>query len=159
MLVKSVTDLEIDEAIREAWTILYAEPATAPLARQLAAALLAVTGGTQAQPHTPDDLWRDRLAVLAEQNAWLAAWGPRPGEPDCRVPPALLPESRTRRENAYLLWRSTVRVSTDIDAEGRTKPKPQSRRRHNTERPGPARPRTRRSKSPAPGLEPGGRQK
>ena len=106
----SVTDLEVDEAIREAWTILYAEPATAPLARRLAAALLAVTGGTQAQPHwvTPDDLWRDRLAVLAEQNAWLAAWGPRPSEPDCRVPPALLPESRTRRENAYLLWRSTV---------------------------------------------------
>ena len=99
----SVTDLEIDEAIREAWTILYAEPATAPLARRLAAALLAVTGGTQAQPHwvTPDDLWRDRLAVLAEQNAWLAAWGPRPGEPVCRGPPALLPESRTRRENAY----------------------------------------------------------
>jgi hypothetical protein len=156
----SVTDLEIDEAIREAWTILYAEPAASPLARRLAAALLAMTGGTQAHPYwvTPDDLWRDRLAVLAEQNAWLAAWGPRPGEPDCRVPPALLPESRTRRENAYLLWRSTVRVSTDIDAEGRTKPKPQSRRRDNTERPGPARPRTRRSKSPAPGLEPGGRQ-
>jgi hypothetical protein len=35
LLVKSVTDLEIDEAIREAWTILYAEPATAPLARRL----------------------------------------------------------------------------------------------------------------------------
>jgi hypothetical protein len=160
LLVKSVTDLEIDEAIRDAWTILYAEPAASPSACRLAAALLAVTGGTQAHPHwvTPDDLWRDRLAVLADQGAWLAAWGPRPGEPDCRVPPALLPESRTRRENAYLLWRSTVRVSTDIDAEGRTKPKPQSRRRDNTERPGPARPRTRRSKSPAPGLEPGGRQ-
>jgi hypothetical protein len=101
----SVTDLEIDEAIREAWTILYAE--ASPSARRLAAALLAVTGGTQAHPHwvTPDDLWRDRLAVLAEQNAWLAAWGPRPGEPDCRVPPALLPESQTRRENTYLLWR------------------------------------------------------
>ena len=66
--MKSVTDLEIEEAIREAWTILYAEPATAPLARRLAAALLAVTGGTQAQPHwvTPDDLWRDRLTVLAD---------------------------------------------------------------------------------------------
>ena len=155
-----MTDLEIDEAIREAWTIRYAGPVASPSARRLAAALLAVTGGTPAQPHwvTSDDLWRDRLAVLAEQGAWLAAWGPRPGEPDCRVPPALLPESRTRRENAYLLWRSTVRVSTDIDAEGRTKPKPQSRRRDNTERPGPARPRTRRSKSPAPGLEPGGRQ-
>jgi len=160
LLVMSVTDLEIDEAIREAWTIRYAGPAASPSARRLAAALLAVTGGTLAHPHwvIPDDLWRDRLAVLADQDAWLASWGPRPGEPNCRVPPALLPESRTRRENAYLLWRSTVRVSTNIDAEGRTKPKPQSRRRDNTERPGPARPRTRRSKSPAPGLEPGGRQ-
>ena len=157
MLVMSVTDLEIDEAIREAWTILYAGSAALPSAHRLAAALLALTGGTPAHPHwvSPDDLWRDRLAVLAEQGAWLATWGPRPGEPDCRVPPALLPESRTRRENAYLLWRSTVRVSTDDDGGSRTTHKPQSRRRDNTERPGPARPRTRRSKSPAPELEPG----
>jgi hypothetical protein len=30
-------------------------------------------------PHwvTPDDLWRDRLAVLADQGAWGAAWGVR----------------------------------------------------------------------------------
>jgi hypothetical protein len=159
LLVKSVTDLETDEAIREAWTIRYAEPTASPSACRLAAALLAVTGGTQAHPHwvTPDDLWRDRLAVLAEQNAWLAAWGPRPGEPDCRVPPALLPESQTRRENAYLLWRSTVRVSTDDDGGSRTTHKPRSRRRNDVEQPAPARPRTRRSKSPVPGLEPGGR--
>ena len=146
----SVTDLEIDEAIREAWTILYAEPAASPSARRLAAALLAVTGGTPAHPHwvTPDDLWRDRLAVLAEQNAWLAAWGPRPGEPDCRVPPALLPESQTRRENTYLLWRSTVRASTDADSESTTRRKPRSRRRDDTEQTAPARPRTRRRRSP-----------
>jgi hypothetical protein len=154
----NVTDLEIDEAIREAWMILYAEPATSPLTRRLAAALLAVTGGTEAHPHwvTPDDLWRDRLAVLAEQNAWLAAWGPRPGEPDCRVPPALLPESQTRRENAYLLWYSTMRVSSDVDAESKTVRKPRSRRRKDVEQLGPARPRTRRSKSPPPELEPDG---
>jgi hypothetical protein len=153
----SVTELEIDEAIREAWTILHAGSAASPSACRLAVALLAVTSGTPAHPHwvTPDDLWRDRLAVLAEQNAWLAAWGPRPGEPDCRVPPALLPESRTRRENAYLLWRSTVRVSTDADSESRTTHKPRSRRRNDVEQPAPARPRTRRSKSPAPELEPG----
>jgi hypothetical protein len=152
-----MTDLEIEDAIREAWTILYAEPAASPVARRLATALLAVTRGTQAQPYwiTPDDLWRDRLTVLAEQNAWLAAWGPRPGEPDCRVPPALLPESRTRRENAFLLWRSTVRVSTDADSESKTTHKPRSRRRNDVEQPAPARPRTRRSKSPAPELEPG----
>jgi hypothetical protein len=47
--VMSVTDLEIEEAIREAWTILYA--GAPPSARRLAAALLAVTGGTQAHPH------------------------------------------------------------------------------------------------------------
>src|SRR4051812_2576146 len=155
----SVTDLAIEEAIREAWTILHAGSAASPSAYRLAAALLAVTGGTPTHPHwvTPDDLWRDRLAVLAEQDAWLAAWGPRPGEPDCRVPPALLPESQTRRENAYLLWRSTVRVSTDDDGGSGTAHKPRSRRRNDVEQPAPARPRTRRSKSPAPGLEPGGR--
>jgi hypothetical protein len=154
-----VTDLEIEEAIREAWAVLSAGSAVLPSARRLAAALLAMTGGTPAHPHwvTPDDLWRDRLAVLAEQNAWLAAWGPRPGEPDCRVPPALLPESQRRRENAYLLWRSTVRVSTDADNESRTVRKPRSRRRDDTEKPAPVRPRTRRNKSPAPELKPSGR--
>jgi hypothetical protein len=157
LLVMSVTELEIDEAIREAWTILYAEPAASPSARRLAAALLAVTGGTPTHPHwvTPDDLWRDRLAVLTEQGAWLAAWGPRPGEPDCRMPPALLPESQARHENAYLLWRSTVQDSTETDSESRTTHKPRSRRRNDVEQPAPARPRTRRSKSPAPKLEPG----
>ena len=157
-----MTDLEIDEAIREAWTILYAGSSAPPSARRLAAALLAVTGGTQAHPHwvTPDDLWRDRLAVLAEQGAWLTTWGPRPGEPDCRVPPALLPESRTRRENAYLLWRSTVRVSTDVDSESNAARKPAARfwRHDDTEQTDPTRPRTRRNKSPAPELEPSDRQ-
>ncbi len=155
-----MTDLEIDEANREAWTILHAEPAALPIVCRLAEALLAMTGGTPAHPHwvTPDDLWRDRLAVLAEQNAWLAAWGPRPGEPDCRVPPALLPESRTRRENAYLLWRSTVGGNIDADSESRTVRKPRSRRRDDTEKPAPARPRIRRRKSPAPELKPDSRQ-
>ena len=117
-----MTDLEIEEAIREAWTILYAASAASPAARRLAAALLSITGGTPAQPHwvTPDVLRRDRLAVLAEQNAWLAAWGPRPGEPDCRAPPALLPESQTRRENAYLLWRSTMQARSWVDEFGST---------------------------------------
>jgi hypothetical protein len=106
---------------------------------------------------TPDVLWRDRLAVLTEQNAWLAAWGPRAGEPNCRVPPALLPESQTRRENAYLLWRSTVQDSTDIDSESATRRKLRSRRQDDTEQPARASSRTRRRKSPAPELEPGGR--
>jgi hypothetical protein len=153
----SVTDLEIEEAIREAWAVLSAGSAASPSARRLAAALLAVTGGTQAHPHTPDDLWRDRLAVHADQGAWLAAWGPRPGEPNCRVPPALLPESQTRRENAYALWRSTARLSTNVDSESRTARKPGSRHRVEAEQTGLARPKTRRRKSPAPGLEPGGR--
>jgi hypothetical protein len=153
----SVTDLEIEEAIRNAWTILYGGSATSPSERRLAAALLAVTRGTQAHPHwvTPDDLWRDRLAILAEQGAWLAAWGLRPGEPDCRVPPALLPESQTRRENAYLLWRSTVTTSTEIDSATETAGKlpSRSRRRNDVEQTSPARPKTRRRKSPASELE------
>jgi hypothetical protein len=152
----SVTDLEIDEAIREAWTILHAGSAASPAARRLAVALLAVTGGTPAHPHwvTPDDLWRDRLAILADQGAWLTAWGPRPGEPDCRVPPALLPETQARRENAYLLWRSTVPTSPDVTSQSKTarKPAARSRRRDDTEQAAPTRPRTRRGKSRAPEL-------
>jgi hypothetical protein len=158
LLVMSMTDLEIDDAIRGAWTIVQAGSAASPSARRLAAALLAVTGGTPAHPHwiTPDDLWRDRLAILADQSAWLTSWGPRPGEPDCRVPPALLPENQTLCENAYALWRSTVRISTDVDGESGTARKPRSRRQDDAEQTGPARPRTRRRKSPA--VEPDGVQ-
>jgi hypothetical protein len=150
--VMSVTDLEIDEAIRDPWTIQYTGSAASPSARQLAAALLAVTGGTLAHPHwvTPDDLWRDRLAILADQGAWLASWGPRPGEPDCRVPPALLPESQKRRENAYAWWRSTARVSTVIDSKSKTARKPGSRHRDDAGQTYPARPKTRRRKSSVP---------
>jgi hypothetical protein len=83
--------------------------------------------------------------------------GSEAGRAGCWVPPALLPESRTRRANAYLLWRSTVRVSTHDDDRSRITPKPRSRRRNDAEQPAPARPKTRRSKSPAPGLDPGGR--
>ena len=54
-----------------------------------------------------------------------AAWGPRPGEPNCRVPPALLPESQTRRETAYALWRSTGPTSSDITSESNAARKPQ----------------------------------
>src|SRR4051812_13454427 len=109
-----VTDLEVEEAIREAWAVLQAGPGVPASARRLAAALLALTAGSPAHPHwvTPDDLWRDRLAVLAEQGAWLAAWGPRPGEPGCRVSPALLPEAQARREAAYALWRA-ARAATE----------------------------------------------
>ena len=99
----SVTDLEIEEAIREAWAVLSTGSAVSPSARRLAAVLLALTGGTQAHPHwiTPDDLWRDRLAVLADQGAWLASWGPRPGEPGCQVPPAL-PVATGARQAGHL---------------------------------------------------------
>src|SRR5687768_642464 len=87
----SVTDLEIEEAIREAWAVL---SAASPSAR--------------------------RLTVLADQGAWLASWGPRPGEPNCRVPPALLPETQARHENAYALWRSAVRTSDEVASESKT---------------------------------------
>jgi hypothetical protein len=148
----SVTDLEIEEAIREAWAVLSTGSAVSPSARRLAAVLLALIGGTQAHPHwiTPDDLWRDRLAVLADQGAWLASWGPRPEEPGCQVPPALLPESQSRRENAYALWRSTTRASTDVDSESKTARKPRTHRRDDAEQTSPARPKTRRRKSPVP---------
>jgi len=70
-VIMNVTDLEIEEAIREA--ILHA--GASPSARRLTAALLAVTGGTQAHPHwvTPDDLWRDRLpSWLTRGPGWRA---------------------------------------------------------------------------------------
>ena len=51
--------------------------------------------------------------------------------------PALLPESRTRRENAYSLWYSIMRVSSDVDPESRNTLKPRSRRRDDTETPAP----------------------
>ena len=107
----SVTDLEIDEAIREAWTILHAGSAASPSARRLAAALLAVTGGTQAHPHwvTPDDLWRDRLAVLADQGAWLASLGSaagRAGLPGAPCPAAGKPDAARERLSAVALDRA-----------------------------------------------------
>ena len=155
----SVTDLEIEEAIREAWAVLSAGSAVSLSAHRLAAALLAVTGGTPAHPHwvTPDDLWRDRLAILAEQGAWLAVWGPRPGEAGCQVPPALLPETQARRANAYALWRSEVRTSTEVATEHKTTAKraSRSRRQDGAEKTGPARSKARRVRSPAP--EPEGR--
>jgi hypothetical protein len=153
----SVTDLEIEEAIREAGAILQA--GAPPSARRLAAALLALTSGTSAHPHwvTPDDLWRDRLAILAEQGAWLAVWGPRPGEAGCQVPPALLPETQARRANAYALWRSEVRTSTEVATEHKTTAKraSRSRRQDGAEKTRPARSKARRVKAPA--SEPEGR--
>ena len=148
----SLTDLEIEEAIRDAWTILQGGSAAPPSARRLAAALLAVTRGTPAQPHwaTPEDLWRDRLAVLADQGAWLADWGLRPGEPGCRVPAVLLPQTQARREDAYALWRSTTRASTEVDGESKTACEPGSRRRDVANRTAPVRRKPRRGRSATP---------
>ena len=154
-----MTELEVEEAIREAWAVLQAGPGAPASARRLAAALLALAGGAPALPHwaTPDDLWRDRLAVLAEQGAWRAAWGPRPGEPGCRVPPALLPETQARREEAYARWRAAARAATGPAAGDATPRKrdPRARRRDGAEGTTPKRPRAKRDGSPAP--EPGGR--
>jgi hypothetical protein len=148
----SVTDQEIEEAIRDAWTILHGGSTAPPSARRLAAALLALTKGTPPHWATPDDLWRDRLAILAEQGAWLAIWGPRPGETGCQVPPAVLPEAQRRRENAYALWRSEVRTSIDeVAAEDKATAKraSRSRRQDSAEKTSLGRPRIRRVKSPA----------
>jgi hypothetical protein len=37
-----------------------------------------------------DDEWRTALAILRERDQWDPVWGPRPGEPGCRIPPNLL---------------------------------------------------------------------
>ena len=114
--------------------------------------MLAVTGGHAGHSRTgspPMIYGVTGSAVLADQGAWLAAWRPRPGEPGCWVPPALLSETQARRENAYFLWRSAVRASTDGITESRTARKPRSRRRDDAEQTGPARPRIRRRGSSA----------
>jgi hypothetical protein len=124
-----MTELEIEEAIREAWKVLHAGATASPAARRLAAALLAVTGATPAQPSwvTPDDLWRDRLALLAEHGLWLTAWGPRLGEPGCRVPRALRPDTQAMRENAYTRWRSEARDTAPPPRQTGTPPHPPAR--------------------------------
>lgn len=39
---------------------------------------------------TDDRGWRDRLMALERESVWPDSWGPRPGEPGCKVPAALL---------------------------------------------------------------------
>lgn len=34
--------------------------------------------------------WQKRLKYFQEKDAWVAAWGPKPGEPGCLVPPHLI---------------------------------------------------------------------
>jgi hypothetical protein len=37
-----------------------------------------------------DENWRKRLAYFRDAEKWIDAWGPKPGEPGCLVPPRLL---------------------------------------------------------------------
>jgi hypothetical protein len=37
-----------------------------------------------------DDGWRRRLIYFRDADKWLEAWGPKPGEPGCLVPPHLI---------------------------------------------------------------------
>lgn len=48
------------------------------------------------KPFRPVDreaIWRPRLEMFAKSGTWLSSWGPKPGEPHCEVPPALLKEA------------------------------------------------------------------
>src|SRR5688572_1450316 len=124
----SVTDLEIEEAIREAWAVLSAGLAVSPVG---APAGGGAAGGDRRHA-SPSALDRPRWPMARpagrprRPGAWLASWGPRPGEPGCQVPLAVLPETQTRYENAYALWRSTARASTDVDSESKTAGQPRS---------------------------------
>jgi hypothetical protein len=79
----SVTDLEIEEAIREAWAVLSAGSAASPSARRLAAALLALTGGTQAHPHWTPPMtcgatgWPSSPTKAPGWRAGVLDWGSR----------------------------------------------------------------------------------
>jgi hypothetical protein len=37
--------------------------------------------------------WRDRIRVFREKKIWSPKWGPKPGEPGCKVPAELLTEA------------------------------------------------------------------
>jgi hypothetical protein len=44
-----------------------------------------------------DAQWRKRLTYLQDTETWVEAWGPKPGEPSCLVPPHLLiPVSKSK---------------------------------------------------------------
>jgi hypothetical protein len=62
----------------------------------------------------------------------------------------LLLESQAWRENAYALWRSTARASTDVDSESKTARKLRTHHRNDAEQISPVCHRTRRRKSPVP---------
>jgi len=38
----------------------------------------------------PGEDWQGRMAVWDANRTWVHGWGPKPGEPGCRVPPSLL---------------------------------------------------------------------
>lgn len=42
------------------------------------------------KPSAPAEDWAGRVAVFNADGTWAHAWGPKPGEPGCRVPPELL---------------------------------------------------------------------
>jgi hypothetical protein len=55
----------------------------------------------KAAPGTMDDTrWQAALALHREEGRWSASWGPKPGEPGCRVPPHLLIANDTHRSGA-----------------------------------------------------------
>lgn len=47
--------------------------------------------GTTIYKSGPDDArWPERIDAWNQKKVWLAAWGPKPGEPGCKVPSELL---------------------------------------------------------------------
>lgn len=48
-------------------------------------------GTTPAEPALDEsELWPAAMAMFREDGRWSSTWGPKPGEPGCRVPPNLL---------------------------------------------------------------------
>jgi len=63
----------------------------------------AETGGLFAPPTPPasapqdsEALWASQLAVH-QRGGWQIGWGPEPGEPDCRIPPAFVAKWKARK--------------------------------------------------------------
>jgi uncharacterized protein YdaU (DUF1376 family) len=57
---------------------------------KIAVARAAEKAAIPPKPEVPAEDWSKRIAVWQQSRTWAQAWGPKPGETGCKVPPELL---------------------------------------------------------------------
>lgn len=72
---------------------LYKNLSSEPAQQPIAAAAASKRGGVGKTHDYADDRWPLRLNAFRTHGTWLTDWGPKPGEPDCQIPPHLLREA------------------------------------------------------------------